>query len=116
MTIRFAAARGTASPLVRRGLCPSAPLSAINDNRPDAGTLAARKLPPADARSLSSALHHFSRHGLSAASRARDTALSAYVRADEKGYFHWLEICTHLDRRMAAQLVMLTGKGPAGHG
>ena len=116
MTIRFAAARGTSSSVVRHALCPSAPLSAMNDNQAEAGTLAARDPGFPAERSLARALRHFSRHGLSAASRARDAALAAHVMMDDAEYRHWLEICRHLDRRMAARLVMLTGRGPAGHG
>ncbi|MFD2579509.1 hypothetical protein ACFSTD_14890 [Novosphingobium colocasiae] len=59
MTIRFAAARGTYSPAVRHALCPSAPLSAINDNQAEAGTLATRARGFADERSLARALRHF---------------------------------------------------------
>lgn len=116
MTIRFAAARGASSSFVRHALCPSAPLSAMNDNQAEAGTLHASTHARPDERSLARALRHFSRHGLSAASRARDAALTAHVTMDEAEYLHWLEICRHLDRRMAAKLVMLTGRGPAGHG
>lgn len=114
MTIRFAAARGARSPLAWPVRCSSASLTASNDNHAEAGTLTRNATVPLNA-SLSRALIHFSRFGLSAASRARDSALVAHAQADVETYYHWLEICRHLDRRMARQLAIVTGRGMAGH-
>lgn len=109
MTIRFAAARGGATPVLMRTLCRSAPLGAVNDNhrmltvrrltrRP------ARIIAPAesDGEILTAALRHFGRFGLSAAARARTEAIVAHAAGDARGRDRWLAICRKLDRRMAS--------------
>lgn len=115
MTIRFAAAWGGTTPAIARALCPGAPLSAGNDNPPATRRQTRRMalartapageaaLQPADLdAALAAALMHFARHGLSAATLARDEALAAHAAGDESAEIRWLEICRRLDSRMAA--------------
>lgn len=109
MTIRFAAAWGGATPSITRALCPSAPLGAANDNRRTMAlhdTASARTriraTPQHDPHLLSEALRHFGRFGLGAAAKARSEAEQADKRGDAEAREHWLSICRHLDRRMAA--------------
>ena len=107
MTIRFAAAWGGTTPAIVRALCPSAPLSAANDNR-GAGRRAlfafAPTPPAADAvtegQLLADTLRHFARHGLAAATQARAQAEVADAAGDSTGRDHWIAICRQLDRRM----------------
>lgn len=129
MTIRFAAAWGGKSPAIVRALCPSAPLSAINDNRgDDLRSDAAKRVVTAyaatqgparlhmqaanDQRLLAEALRHFARHGLSAAAHARANAEAARAAADDEACQWWISICRQLDRRMADALThRIAGRG-----
>lgn len=117
MTIRFAAAWGGKSPAIVRALCPSAPLSAVNDNhhRPRghlAAAVVAAYAPSCshpqeaanDQRLLAEALRHFARHGLSAAAHARANAEAARASGDDETCRWWISICRQLDRRMADAL------------
>lgn len=105
MTIRFAAAWGGTTPAISRSLCLGAPLGASNDNPPSPRLLAMQ--PDVDApeggvdAALAAALMHFARHGLSAATHARDEALAAHASGNVEASDRWLEICRKLDRRMA---------------
>ena len=110
MTIRFAAAWGGRSPAIVRALCPSAPLSAANDNRHEnlrrvVAAYTAPSVPPQpaanDERLLTEALRHFARHGISAAVRARANAEAARAADDDEACQWWISICRQLDRRMA---------------
>jgi hypothetical protein len=103
MTIRFAAAWGGTTPVLSRSLCLGAPLGASNDNPPSPRRLALHAVQPEaelDA-GLAAALMHFARHGLSAATQARDEALAAHASGDVEASARWLGICRQLDRRMA---------------
>ena len=91
MTIRFAAARRNESAVVARLFNALLPLRAANDNSAGLGS---DKL-------MGAALHHFARHGLCAAERARESAEAAFFAGDREGYRRWLSICRLLDRRMA---------------
>lgn len=117
MTIRFAAAAGTAlAPAcapVARGLARRARERAANDNAPVADPR--RKHSPqapadrTDAPSpdiLRAALRHFAEHGLGAARAARMQAEEAFFAGDRQAYDRWLEITRTLDRRLAAQIVI----------
>jgi hypothetical protein len=53
---------------------------------------------------LVSTLRHFANHGLGAAREARRLAQEARRQNDPDRYRHWLAICRHLDRRMAARI------------
>lgn len=110
MTIRFAAAWGGTTPAIVRALCPSAPLSAANDNRrafprslrPDETDRAARIAYAAiDGDLLTETLRHFARHGLAAAAQARSEAEAASASGDRAARDRWIAICRQLDRRMA---------------
>ncbi|EJL28574.1 hypothetical protein [Novosphingobium sp. AP12] len=105
MTIRFAAAWGGTTPVLSRSLCLGAPLGASNDNPLSARRLALHAVPSAPEAELdaglAAALMHFARHGLSAATQARDEALAAHASGDVEASVHWLDICRRLDRRMA---------------
>lgn len=111
MTIRFAAAKGGTTPAIVRALCPSAPLSAANDNRrafprslrPDETDRAARiaYAAAADGDLLAETLRHFARHGLAAAAQARSEAEAASASGDRAARDRWIAICRQLDRRMA---------------
>ncbi|HUD28542.1 MAG TPA: hypothetical protein VMQ93_06695 [Novosphingobium sp.] len=105
MTIRFAAAWGGTTPAISRSLCLGAPLGASNDNPPCPRRLALHAVPNAPEaeldQTLAAALMHFARHGLSAASQARDEAVAAHASGDIEASARWLEICRRLDRRMA---------------
>jgi hypothetical protein len=105
MTIRFAAAWGGTTPAIARSLCLGAPLGASNDNPPSPRRLALHAVPSAPAAqldpALAAALMHFARHGLSAATQARDEALAAHASGDAEASARWLGICHQLDRRMA---------------
>lgn len=110
MTIRFAAAWGGSSPVIMRSLCLSAPLNAANDNR---RPVLLRAMPMRkrsataftnagnDGQALTDALRHFGRHGLAAATKAREYAEAAHAAGDAKSRDHWIGICGQLDRRMA---------------
>ena len=112
MTIRFAAAWGGTTPAIARSLCLGAPLGAVNDNIPSSGpvlrTVSSDTASAAEAAwseidaALATALMHFARHGLSAASRARTEAETAHASGDASASAQWLEICRQLGRRMAA--------------
>jgi len=91
MTIRFAAARRSDSPVLARMLCASVPLRAANDN---AWNLAGDAV-------VQAALRHFARHGLGAAELASENASRAFFADDREAYRWWLAICRVLDRRMA---------------
>lgn len=112
MTIRFAAAWGGKSPAIVRALCPSASLSAANDNHRETlrRVVAACAAPgerkssskvAGDHRLLAEALRHFARHGISAAACAGANAEAAHAADDEEGCQWWIAICRQLDRRMA---------------
>jgi len=109
MTIRFAAAWGGMTTAIARSLCLSAPLDAVNDNQPatrpvlrtDRSPAAPSIADAAHDAMLAAALMHFSRYGLSAASRARAEAEIAHAAGDVAASTHWLDICRQLDRRMA---------------
>lgn len=105
MTIRFAAAWGGQTPAISRSLCLGAPLGASNDNAPSPRRLVAAAEPVLAAAevdaALAAALMHFARHGLSAATHARDEALAAHASGDTTASARWLGICRQLDRRMA---------------
>jgi hypothetical protein len=107
MTIRFAAAWGGATPVIVKALCPSAPLSAANDNgggkRLSLGRCR-RGFPsgyPVDQELLAETLRHFARHGLAAAAQARTHAEACAAAGDGAGRDRWIAICRQLDRRMA---------------
>lgn len=110
MTIRFAAASGTAPvppcAVVARGLARRARERAANDNGP--GNDARRKVsayPEAPSEEiLRAALRHFAEHGLGAARAARIRAEAAFFAGDRQAYRWWLEITRTLDRRLAAQI------------
>ncbi|MDE1916151.1 MAG: hypothetical protein KGJ57_01430 [Sphingomonadales bacterium] len=53
---------------------------------------------------LVSSLRHFALHGLGAAREAGRLAQEARNQQDLERYHHWLAICRHLDRRMAARM------------
>lgn len=129
MTIRFAAAWGGSTPVIVRALCPSAPLSAVNDNpAPHGPRLRAARhdfasrspqhrplsktLPKAcnDERMLFEALRHFAKHGLSAAAHACGRAEAADADGDGSACERWLAICHQLDRRMAEAALRRIGK------
>lgn len=102
MTIHFAAAQTRdVSPLVRL-LTATVPLSAANDN---GGGIGGDQV-------LKAALRHFAEHGLSAASRARDNAESAFFAGKSEEYRWWMSICTALDRRMTAAYRFKRGAAP----
>ncbi len=92
MTIRFAAARAAASSPISRILGFGHIRHAANDNCDLANDEVMRK-----------ALHHFAKHGLSAARDAHCRAEAAFFRGDRGEYDQWLEICRLLDRRLAMQ-------------
>ncbi len=119
MAIRFAAAKGHAIPVLSRVQCVSAPLDAANDNadrKCRSGSIGlsivSRETPPSanmmlhaanDSQILTDALHHFARHGLSAAEHARRNANAARLEGDVSTCSWWIAICRQLDRRMADQ-------------
>lgn len=112
MTIRFAAAFGTAlAPAcapIARGLARRARERAANDNAMDPHarrTASAHRHAP-DAEILRAALRHFSEHGLGAARAARVRAEAAFFAGDRDAYDWWLEITRTLDRRLAAQIAV----------
>ena len=99
MTIRFAAARnrsklGQVISLSRSGA--PAPLAA-NDNGFEAAN---------DDTVVTEALRHFAEHGVSAARRASDKAMSAHASGDSESFDWWLSVCRVLDRRMADAVVV----------
>jgi hypothetical protein len=87
MPIQFAAANDTDPTAARY----TAHLHAANDNGDGLG----------EDGVLRAALRHFAKHGLSAASRARDNAECAFLDGNHAEYRHWMAICRALDRRMA---------------
>lgn len=110
MTIRFAAARGGITPVIIRALCPSAPLSAANDNggllfparsKAARGRAARTAYAAIDNELLAETLRHFARHGLAAAAQARKEAEKAAAAGNRKARDRWIAICRQLDRRMA---------------
>lgn len=116
MAIRFAAAKGQAIPFLDRMQCISAPLNSTNDNadrKCRTGTIdlsivtretaASSPNPANDEQLLTEALHHFARHGLSAAEHARHNANAARLVGDIRSCSWWISICRQLDRRMAEQ-------------
>ena len=102
-----------------RALCPSAPLSAVNDNRREnlrrvvAAYTAPQGQPQAanDQRLLIEALRHFARHGISAAAQARANAEAARAVADDEACQWWISICRQLDRRMADAFACKVARG-----
>lgn len=119
MTIRFAPAWGGKNLSIRRALCRSAPLSAVNDNclaaaSPAIASKAAAAYsapngpsatsPAQDHGLLTEALRHFASHGLSAAAHACALAEAAHAIGDEDTRSRWIAICRHFDRRMAEAL------------
>lgn len=112
MTIRFAAAWTGKTSAMAPSLCRGASLAASNDNQPPRRTrhapLQAAPVAPEPVVdqevSLAKALMHFARYGLSAASRARSEAQVAHAAGDRQARALWLDICRHLDRRMAASV------------
>ncbi|TCM22261.1 hypothetical protein EDF56_101947 [Novosphingobium sp. PhB165] len=119
MTIRFSAARGGMTPVIKRMRCAWAPLDAANDNDPKRrGTFASGPLLPSaanqnghDQRMLTEALRHFAVYGLSAARHARANAEEARLHGDEKACNWWVAICRQLDRRMAEALARKIANG-----
>ena len=91
MTVHFAAARTAALSPVARALTRRAAVSPANDNGDTTGS----------DHLLHSALRHFARHGLAAATEARHLAEDAFFAGDRETYEHWLGVCRTLDRRMA---------------
>ena len=104
MTIRFVAARNKTiyNPVITRSMYASASMLATNDNGLDAAN---------DDSLLAGALHHFAKHGLSAAQRARDEALTAHAAGDEESYNSWLSVCRMFDWRMADAVATRTATG-----
>lgn len=107
MTIRFAAAWGGSTPVILKALCPSAPLSAANDNRRPPRLNARNDDGPAGLgpdladQLLTDTLRHFGRYGLAAATEARIRAEAAEAIGNDTDRDRWIAICSHLDRRMA---------------
>lgn len=109
MTIRFAAAWGGTTPVIVKALCPSAPLSAANDNAGGTRLSLRRRVRGAvqgngyttDPDLLADTLRHFARHGLAAAAQARTQAEAAQAGGDQANCDRWIAICRQLDRRMA---------------
>ena len=96
MSIRFAAASRSASPVLARILTRLVPPEPANDTGADSdGELGGRD------QLLRLALRHFSDYGLAAASVARDKARAAFHAHAAEDYQMWLAICRTLDRRMA---------------
>jgi len=52
---------------------------------------------------LIDALHHFARHGLDAAPRARSAAQAALAVGSQAGFEHWVAITGLFDPRLARQ-------------
>lgn len=103
MTIHFAAAcSDPLSNLARLRRAPL-PLNAANDNGSGIG----------GEQLLHAALRHFSEHGLSAASRARQNAEEAFFAGRSEDYRWWMAICTALDRRMSAAVAFRRENAPA---
>ena len=97
MSFRFAAARSSATPLVRgRTLLPRMVERVANDTAEG----------EFHAATLRAALEHFARMGLGAATDARHRARSAHYRGDRQAALHWQEICRALDHRMGTALAM----------
>ena len=92
MTIRFAAARSTASSPIARALARRASGRAANDN---GDTIA----PNEDV--FRAALRHFAVHGMGAAEVALREAEVARTGGDMQAFDWWLGICRTLDRRVA---------------
>lgn len=91
MSIRFAAANRSASPVLARVLTRLVPPEPANDTEAGIGR----------DQLLRMALRHFADYGLAAAPTARDKARAAYLAQDRENYLLWLAICRTLDRRMA---------------
>ncbi|WP_296676353.1 hypothetical protein [Novosphingobium sp.] len=100
MTIRLAA------------VCPAAPLffSPVQQRRVVQRAANDNAAPGGRDPVLGDALKHFARHGLAAASIARDEAQKAFFANDRGAYLHWLAICRTLDGRMADALAARSGK------
>ena len=96
MSIRFAAAGRSASPVLARILTRLVPPEPANDT----GTDRDDEMGGRD-QLLRVALRHFSDYGLAAASVARDKARAAFHARAVEDYQMWLAICRTLDRRMA---------------
>jgi hypothetical protein len=111
MTIRFAAAIGTAhAPVCRpiaRGLVQRARERAANDNpggiASGRGSPLRRAIRPPSEAVMRAALRHFAKHGLGAARAARAQAEAALLEGDKQAFDWWLEITRTLDRRLAAE-------------
>ena len=91
MSIRFAAAGRSASPVLARVLTRIVPPEPANDTEAGIGRDQLLRL----------ALRHFADYGLAAAPAARDKARAAYLAQNREDYLLWLAICRTLDRRMA---------------
>lgn len=96
MSIRFAAA-GSGECLAVARILTRRPLS-IRDAANDVDASIS------DDALLVSSLRHFALHGLGAAREARRLAQEARSRQDLERFNHWLAVCRHLDRRMAASV------------
>jgi hypothetical protein len=90
MSIHFVAASVGPTTTSERFRRASMPMSAANDNHEGIGGEVL----------LRAALRHFAEHGLSAASRARKNAESAFFDGRSDDYRWWMAICAALDRRM----------------
>ena len=99
MTIRFAAARTSATSPHARFLVSGKARHADND-LPRGSVEATNAVTKA-------ALHHFAEHGLRAAPEARIRAEQALKNGDRKQFDHWLAICRALDREQATELAKL---------
>ncbi|MEO5707528.1 MAG: hypothetical protein ABIT10_11875 [Alteraurantiacibacter sp.] len=95
MSIRFAAALRPGAPRMAPSRVRAATRLAANDNT----------LRQIRSDALHAALHHFAKHGLSAARVAGEQAQAALAAGDLDGHAWWLDICRTLDRRTAAQVV-----------
>jgi hypothetical protein len=97
MSIRFAAAGSGECDAVARVLRRPRLRAAANDH----------DNPVDHDLMLHSAVQHFSRHGVSAAERARDHALRAFFQGNREQYRHWLGVCRKLDRQMSHRLAIV---------
>jgi len=94
MTIRFAAARDRNK--IRQVISLSRPGTPVPLSANDNGYEAAN-----DDAALTEALKHFATHGVSAARRASDKAMTAHKSGDSEEFDWWLSVCRVLDRRLA---------------